>query len=296
MSKLTLSRSHLVLAIGLSFALVVAACSSDEADTAAPPSSAGEPAEDASEPSTEPEPAAEESNEDPSGSATASTPADEPTEEAETDEPEPVESIFPLTIVDAAGTEFTFEEPPRLGCAWYGCVETAAAVGVDLYASIVTPDENAQPFYGSGNTEVFITDFQNPEEWAAAGVDLILTSVNAAGSPGIEAMEQAAPVFYLYYDNFIGPPAEIGGQTSYLLNLEFLAQLGDNVDAAARATAEYQAMLTTMSSLATDATAAQTISVLFALDGYATLGPVSAFCSLLQETGHGTCVGEGVGA
>ncbi|MEM9204488.1 MAG: ABC transporter substrate-binding protein, partial [Actinomycetota bacterium] len=199
-------------------------------------------------------------------------------------------------IVDATGAEFTFDEPPVLGCAWYGCIESAAVLGVDLFASVVTPDENAQPFYGSGNTEVFISDSTNPEEWAAAGVDVIMASVAGAGAPATEAMEQAAPVFYLYYDNFLGEPFEVGGQESYIRNLDVIAQLGNKPAAAEKAIGEYEAMVATLESLATPETEAQSLAVLFAMDGYAGLGPDSAFCQLLNDTGHGTCVGEGVGA
>ena len=46
------------------------------------------------------------------------------------------EALFPLTITDATGQEFTFDAPPKIGCYWYGCFEALADLGVPVYAEI----------------------------------------------------------------------------------------------------------------------------------------------------------------
>lgn len=292
----------LLLAIGL----LAAACSStEESDTADAGSTTatGDDAAGASETGDAAE--ADATSTDDQGEAGSET-GDATTDETETDEnagkpePEPVDvpSLYPLTITDAAGQEFTFDAPPRLGCIWTGCVEAAAAIGLTLTASVVSDEQSLWPFYGGGSVEQSVTDWTNPEEWAAIEVDAILASVAGLGAPVTTALDAAAPIFYLHYDAFTGDaaPGALGGNDSYLENLRILAQIADDEAAGAAAIGRFETMRDNLAALATPETAEQTIAVLFGFDGYASLGPTSAFCALLSETGHGTCVGEGIGA
>ncbi|MEM9204569.1 MAG: ABC transporter substrate-binding protein [Actinomycetota bacterium] len=291
-----MARRHLLTTLLVVLALVATACSSDEADTTGGVTSV----EESSSSETT----------DESAGSDATTPAGDDTEEPTTTassnesaeaggaDAEPAQSLYPLTIADATGEEFTFDEPPVLGCVWTGCVEVAAALGMTLRASTVSDAENEWPIYGSGNVDRAVADWTNPESWAAIDVDVILGSVAQAGAPVIEAIETAAPVFFLHYDNFVGEPAPgaLGGNESYVENLRLMAQIADDPAAGDDAIARFDALRESLIALSTPETEAQTVSVLFAMDGYAALGPSSAFCQLLAETGHGTCVGEGVGA
>ncbi|MEM7143454.1 MAG: ABC transporter substrate-binding protein [Actinomycetota bacterium] len=217
---------------------------------------------------------------------------------ADDDPAEETPSIFPLTITDAIGQEFTFDEPPRIGCLWYGCSETTSEIGAAVAGAGIGEDELNSPFFTfGGNPETRLVDPFNPEEWAAADVDLILNSEQGAGSPANESVAQAAPIFFLHYATFLGeiPDDELGGYDSYVENIRLLAQLTDMPEAADEAIARFDALKASLEALATPETAEQTLAILGAIPGYAMLGPESAFCVLLNETGHGTCVGEGVG-
>lgn len=284
------------LTMAAACALLALACSSAEDDpveTALPDTdsnSASAPAS-ASASSTSPEPA----EESPEESASAGGP--EPVEESADVEAVPETSAFPLTVVDAAGNEFTFDEPPGISCTWFGCVEAAAALGIDLKASMASPEEHATAFLGS-EVEHFIDDSLNPEEWAAAEVELIFNRADAQSIPQFDAVRDAIDTFYLHSTAPGQAPTEgsLGGEEAYLENLRLLAAIAGDPAAADRAIADYEAMVETLTRLSTPETADQTIGILLGIDGYGALGPDGAFCELLSKTGHGTCVGEGFGA
>ncbi|MEM7091720.1 MAG: ABC transporter substrate-binding protein [Actinomycetota bacterium] len=298
-------------------ALLAAACSSERpggeaAAESASEASASEPSEsasadeasggedsadDADDAASEPEPDVDQ-EEDGADEAAADEDAaaePEPTEEP-TPEPAPTEepSIYPITISDSYGNEFTFDERPRIGCAWYGCIEAGAELGVTFEAAIITEEEADSTFFGALQPDVLIVDFLNPEEWAAADVDLVVLSP-ASNTPELDPIRQVNPLFYLHYDNFLAPQWEgvIGGYEGYLENLRLLGQLMDRTAEAEEAIARFDRLVESLATYATPEMADQTIAIIGLL-GYAALGPGNAFCQILNEAGHGTCIGEGV--
>jgi len=195
-------------------------------------------------------------------------------------------SLFPLTIADAAGQEFTFKEPARIGCLWYGCTEAMADLGIPMYASIISEEEAQTAFYApAGPPTHLIEDWQNPELWAAVEADVILTRVPV--SPENDALEAAAPVFYLHHPSY-GESNETGYQ-AYIENLQLLGQLSGNPEAADAAIARFETLKENLAALATEETADQTVAVLFSGEGFRGLSVDNPFCVLLAEAGLGQC-------
>ncbi|MEM9562707.1 MAG: ABC transporter substrate-binding protein [Actinomycetota bacterium] len=279
-----------LLAMLLALALVAAACGSDDesadSDTAASGSETAE--EDASASAS-----ASETAEDASASASASETAGDDTSAGES--AGELATVYPLTISDAYGTEFTFEEPPRIGCGWYGCVEAGAELGVPFAASIISEEEAASAFYSRAAPEVFISDFLNPEEWAAADVDVVFVSPANIGQPDFEPVSQVVPVFALHYDNFVSEqwPGVLGGYEAYQENIRLIGTIMDRQAEAEEALARFDAAVENLAQYATPETAEETIGIIGLL-GYASLASGSALCQVLNEAGHGTCVGTGV--
>lgn len=295
----TLRKLLVVLAAA---ATLATACSSDEdgstdagsseSESSSATASASE-SESASASASEPADEADEAPEEATEEAEAAEPVEETATTSTTEAPPP--SVFPLTITDATGREFTFDEPPVLGCRWFGCIEGAAHLGVTVPITGATPDREEQAFYSTG-AETFVADTLNPEEWATTDVDVILASVLGAGTPNFAPLENNFDVFFLHYDSGNGAqPNSLSGTDAYLENLRLISLLADQPDLGDQAIADYEAMLETLRSLSTPETEAQTLTVLFGFEGYVGLGPESAFCLLLNETGHGTCIGEGPG-
>ncbi|MEM8925149.1 MAG: ABC transporter substrate-binding protein [Actinomycetota bacterium] len=234
-----------------------------------------------------------------SASASASEPADD--EEGATDDGGAAEEAgdaagYPITVTDAYGTEFTFDEPPRVGCAWYGCIEVGAELGVSLAAATLSAEEVDSSFFGRIEPEVLIVDFTNPEEWAAADVDIVMLSP-ASRTPDLDPVGNVVDLFYLHYDNFLGDQWEgvIGGYDGYIENLRLMGQVM-NAEAEAEAAVErFDTMVDNLATYATPETEQQTVAVIGLL-GYASLGPGSGLCQVLNEAGHGTCIGDGVAA
>ncbi|MEM7271897.1 MAG: ABC transporter substrate-binding protein [Actinomycetota bacterium] len=271
-----------MLAVVVAAALVAAACgdSDDGSDTAAEDASASESADN-----TGSEPVEE---------AGDSAAEDETTEAEDAGGAEDAADYYPLTISDSFGTEYTFEEEPRIGCAWYGCVEAAAELGVSFAASIISEEETTSAFYGRTAPEFLVTDMTNPEEWAAADVDIVLFSP-ASNSPDFDPVSQVVDTFFLHYDNFLAPQWDgvIGGYEGYIENLRLIGTMMNREAEAEAAIARFNTMVENLAVYATDETAEQTIAIIGLL-GYASLGPGSAMCQVLNEAGHGTCIGSGV--
>ncbi len=196
------------------------------------------------------------------------------------------ESLFPLTITDAAGIEHTFATQPNLGCLWYGCTEIMAELGLPMHASIISAEEAQSAFYAPvGAPTHLLEDWQNPELWAAAEVDVIITRVPA--SPDDDALKAAAPIFYLHHPSY-GASAQTGYQ-AYLENIRLLAQLSGNPAAADTAIARFETMKEKLKALATEETANQTVAILFSGEGFGGLSVDNPFCALLAEVGLGQC-------
>lgn len=199
-------------------------------------------------------------------------------------------SLFPLTITDAAGQEFTFDAPPRIGCWWAGCTEILADLGVAAHASRYTDElANAVFNFPAGAPLHNIADTSNPEDWAAAEVDIVIMRVPVA--PEHEAYKLATPVFYLHHPSY-GESAQ-NGYAAFLENLRLVGQLTGKPEAAEAAIARFNTALDTLRTLSTPEIATQTVAVLFQGDGYRMIGPGNPFCVALAEAQLGTCIGEG---
>lgn len=196
-------------------------------------------------------------------------------------------ALFPLTITDAAGQEFTFDAPPKIGCWWSGCTETMADLGIVPHAaSYNDTNENSVFFYPAGMPTHKIKDPRNPELWAAAEVDILVMRVPA--DPGYDALKAAAPIFYLHHSSFGESPQT--GYQGLLENLRLLGQLTGQPEAAAAAITRFENVLANLRALATPETQAQTVAVLWDDTVYRTIDQTSPFCVALAELGLGQCI------
>jgi len=197
------------------------------------------------------------------------------------------EALFPLTITDAAGQEFTFDAPPKIGCWWSGCTEVMADLGVVPHAaSYNDTNENSAFFYPAGMPPHKIEDPRNPELWAAAEVDLLVMRVPA--DPGYDALKAAAPIFYLHHASF-GDSSQTGYQ-GLLENLRIMGQVTGQPEAAAAAITRFDNVLANLKSLAIPETQAQTVAVLWDDTAYRTIDQTSPFCVTIAELGLGQCI------
>ena len=201
-----------------------------------------------------------------------------------------IETLFPLTITDAVGQEFTFDAPPKLGCWWAGCTEMLADLGVVAHAAAYDEEMSQSLFlYPDGVPAANIVDTANPELWAAAEVELLLLRV--PDDPARDPLKAAAPIFYLHHPSY-GESSQNGYQ-AYVENLHILGQLTGRPAEAEAAIARFMTAMDNLRSLSTAETAAQTVAVLFQGEEYRMIGPGNPFCVALAEVGLGQCVGEG---
>lgn len=201
-----------------------------------------------------------------------------------------VEALFPLTITDATGQEFTFDAPPKIGCYWYGCYEAFADLGVPVYAGSLAPEEVESVFYSPAGPPLhLITDDSNPENWAAAEIELLMTRV--PDSTDLDAMRQVAPIFFLHHPSYGASDQQ--GYAAYYQNLRLLGALSGKPEAAEAAIARFETVLANLKALATPETQALRIAVVFSGDGYRVISPDNPFCAAVAEVGLGHCVGEG---
>lgn len=200
------------------------------------------------------------------------------------------DTLFPVTITDAAGQEFTFDAPPKIGCSWYGCYEALADLGVPAYAVALSAEETSAVFYGpAGLPEHLIADSSNPELWAAAEIDLFMTRV--PDSADLDPMRQVAPVFFLHHPSY--GESDQQGYGAYLQNLRLLGALVGKPEAAEAAIARFTNALAYLRTLSTAEIAEQRVAVLFQGEGYRVIGPDNPFCVALAEAQLGHCIGEG---
>lgn len=200
------------------------------------------------------------------------------------------DGLFPLTITDAAGQEFTFDAPPRIGCWWAGCTEILADLGLVAHAAGYDEETAKSIFaYPHGLPPQQIADTQNPELWAAAEVDIVIMRVPLA--PEHEAYNLATPVFYLHHPSY--GESDQSGYDAFIENLRIVGQLTGQPDAAEAAITRFTTALETLRTFSTPAIAAQTVAVLFQGDGYRMIGPGNPFCVALAEAALGNCIGEG---
>lgn len=196
---------------------------------------------------------------------------------------------FPLEITDAAGQTHTFDGPPAIGCYWYGCIEMLADLGVAQQATIAAQEELDQVFYHPADPPVHVlTDGENPEEWARAEVDVILTRVPE--DPGNDALEQAAPVFYLHHPSY--GESGVEGVEAYYENMRLIGRLVGAPEAAEEAIDRYESFVAAVQDAAPPGAAEVTVAPLFATDDgtYSVSGTENPFCDVLAEEELGRCV------
>ncbi len=194
---------------------------------------------------------------------------------------------FPLTISDAVGQEFTFDEPVKVGCIWFGCIEIFADLGIPPHAAGYSADDAQSVFYFPGDLPAFqIEDSFNPEHWAVAEVDIIITRVPA--STDDDALASAAPIFYLHHPSY-GESSEKGYQ-AYVKNLEVLGQLTGKSEVAAAAIERFEVALANLKSLSTPELASQQVAILWEDEAYRGVDQANPFCVTLNEVGLGQCI------
>ncbi|MBX3013030.1 MAG: ABC transporter substrate-binding protein [Caldilineaceae bacterium] len=197
--------------------------------------------------------------------------------------------LFPLTITDAAGQEFTFDAPPKIGCWWAGCNEILADLGVAAHAGTYTDETAASPFFFPVGTPAFrIEDTRNPEQWAASEADIVIMRVPP--SDDLQAVNAAVPIFYLHHPSY-GESSQSGYQAFYE-NLRIVGQLIGQPAAADAAIARFETAMSNLRAIATAGGTVPTVAVLFNGDGYGIIGAGSPFCLALAEVGLGQCVGD----
>lgn len=197
-------------------------------------------------------------------------------------------SLFPLTITDAAGQEFTFDAPPKIGCWWTGCIEVLADLGLPAQAASTWLAEgyDSTLFFPAGPPVHEIQDSANPEEWAASEVDLLIMRLPV--SPNYDALAAAAPIFYLHAPSY-GESAQTGYE-AYLENLRLGGQLTGQPAAAAAAIARFETMMANLKQLATPETQAQAVAILWEDEAYRAVDNTNPFCTIIGEAGLGTCI------
>lgn len=251
----------------LALSLLAAACSdSDDDSDADPASTASEPT-----PSTDEAPAETEAPEAPTD-----TEAPEDTEAADEDA-----SIFPLTITDVTGQEFTFDEPPILGSAG-SALAMFADLGVPPAAGWSGPF-NEGVLYAGGVPEVMLDDGFDVEQWAQTDVDLILLGAQSAGAPQWQPVVDTYDVFYLNENN-----AGIQGNRQ---DLQLLATLLGDPSLADEPIGRFDQLVELMESVAP--AEAITVVPMIYVEGYNVVGEDSPLCVLLAQTGLASCPVEG---
>ncbi len=272
-------------------ALVSAACGGgDTTDGPEPPAAdpvvaaASTPAADATagDGGVADQPASDESDE--SGSS-----AEAPGFDVVTVEPEPVEPVvFPLTINDAAGREFTFDEPAKLGCVWVGCTEIHASLGVAPKAAPVPAgiDDDSVFYFPVGQPDFVPTVLNDFEAWAGADIDTIILRGLPGANDGV--VEQFVDIFYLYMEGVTDE--NVTGVDVYRENLRLVGQIIGEPEAAAEATARLDTAISTLAAFSTPELAERSFAYVFNEDAYRVMTSEAPFCAAIAEAGLGTCI------
>ncbi|MBD8505084.1 ABC transporter substrate-binding protein [Hoyosella sp. G463] len=194
---------------------------------------------------------------------------------------------FPLVITDAAGKEHTFDAPPRIGCIWFGCIESMADMGI-APAAHSAPEQFHNAFnFPAGPSEHQVEDSSSAEQWAMAEVDVLITRVPE--SPEDAALEQAAPVFYLHHPSY-GDSTETGID-AYYENMRIMGELTGEPDAAQEAIDRYEATVAALEQAAPEGAADTTVAPIFGgSEGYYLSGSENPFCDVLASNELGRCV------
>lgn len=280
--------------------VVLAACggssTSDDQATDAGPSTSAEapPTTDAAETDSTAVESSETATREVESSSNDAEPADTMADDVG-QEPEAVPPVeFPLTISDALGNEFTFDEPVTFGCVFRTCTELHADLGVPEAAGSVLyaagGNTESSIFYPAGPPSYIVADYRNPEDWAGSDVDAVVSRV-----PQNPLIENTAGDLALTY--YVHSPTDevssLAGLDAYLDNLWRFGQMLDRPQAAANKIGDYEAMIANLSALSTPELAARTVSVLVSGEEYFLMSERSPFCDVIQTTGLGNCVSIG---
>ena len=202
-----------------------------------------------------------------------------------------IASTFPVTIKDAAGIEHHFTSPPKIGCEWSGCVEVLADIGIKPYAVANALQEELRStfYYPLGKPKYNIEDSKNPEDWAAADVDVILTRLPSSRTS--LSLNAAAPVFHLHHPGF--SKSNQTGYHAFIENIKLVGLLTGESEKALAALQRFKGMIANLKAKGTDETGRLTVAVIGSNNRFNPLGPESPFCSLIHELNLGLCLGEG---
>lgn len=203
--------------------------------------------------------------------------------------PEVVEEPDSITVTDASGREFTFDEPPKIGTLWYGAMLTLADLEVAPHAAIATKQDLASPMTFPGAAPQVLVDgvdWDNVEAWAGAEVEVVLAGGPA--DPGYDAIEAVAPVMLLnvppWYD---GNGAGIEGLKQ---NVRILGDLTGEADAAEEAVARFDRLVAAIADAAPSDAADRVVALLQHNEEglYYVAGGADPFCEalILAEAGH----------
>ncbi|MEM9464862.1 MAG: ABC transporter substrate-binding protein [Actinomycetota bacterium] len=267
-------------------ALLAAACGgSDESDaaTGADASGSSEATDTASSDTPDPQP------DDPEPEPEASPEDDEPDPEPDDTDPAP-EPVFPRTVTDALGNEFVLDQPARIGCAWTGCDELHATLGVVIGAGApLAGYEDSPMFYPLGPPSFIPSNVFDVEDWSESGIDFVLRRVPE--DPFFTNLEAVVNVFHLHHPSY-GDSTSVGFQ-AYLDNLDLVGRLLGREAEAAAAIERLQTMVDDLTAMSTPETRARTVAILFPGDGYQVIGDENPFCDVLALTGLGDCLDYG---
>lgn len=194
-------------------------------------------------------------------------------------------AAFPLEIADSTGKVFKFDRAPKIGCWWAGCTEIMADLGVSPQATSLTPDLFTKPFwFPAGPPAQRVADLNNPEQWAAAGVDLIIT--RGPASPNTEALKTAAPVFYLHGWS----TSNLRGVAEFVENTRIMGKLTGQPERAEAAIQRFDQVVAALKKVAPATMASSTIGVIFTGDTYVAVTPDQPFCDVIAKNGFGKCL------
>jgi iron complex transport system substrate-binding protein len=208
--------------------------------------------------------------------------------------PSPSASVtFPLTITDGAGIEHTFDQPvTKIGCIYYGCIEDLADMGLVPHAA-PEGDAGITFLYPQGGPAVEIGDVYSPEEWAKAGVDVIVDLSSPTAEDDAKALKAAAPVFFLNAPYKVwNPDNYTAGAAAWRDDLTALGQITGQPEKAQQALGRFDAFVAALKAKApAEAATTDSANLMYTDDGtYSLMDPASPFCEVLGANGLGSCV------
>lgn len=202
-----------------------------------------------------------------------------------------ITELFPVTVTDALGAEFTFDAPPRLGCVSFRCREILAGFGIAPAASSYSESEF---FFPVGPPDFEVVNVNDIEAWAGADVDVAVFGGVPEPPITYEAIDRVVPILYLQTPGLTND--DLGGIEAIVENTRLLGRITGEVEAAERDIDRLEAAIATASTFSTPELADRTFVMLTNAAGYIAEfirhpdEPENAFCAALDATGLGVCV------